>query len=665
MEEKLKTWEIYFKKEEYTVFNQEINLVKEIVECLSKEDTSFIRKMKEKRVFLCEYSLFKKFNCSALLLNCFSCAGSEIIFNLFNELIEIRTKIVNHGILSHFSEINNSCVGNLVSVVGTCVRVGFRKIESLVSYFQCCGCNKIIRKIVENNIHSNPKCSCKSKSFVFMQNHPEMKCIDKQEIKIQEVYSEEQTKIIEVELFGDLVSSCGPGDLIKVTGIVKAKLIGDCYKLFVECNNLEIRNKNSVDLGAVEGAIMDIEVEGILQGGNLQKDIEEEDANTENTNVSFQVFKSLSQEPDLISILISLLFPNIFGHSLIKEGILVSLFGGTKKYVGCNIVRSEIHVLIIGDPGLGKSKMLLNASTVLPKSTYVSGNFTTNSGLTVSITHDNNNEYMVDAGALVVSDGGVCCIDEFDKIDDHASLFEAMEDQRVSLAKGGVCCSVSARATIIAASNPKGGHFNKNKSLKENIRFDTMILSRFDLVFTLVDDLTEEENYKISNQILKKVKEDNTAGRYNKEIIKKYILHSRNCVNPVLSRGAKQRIKEYYSEIRKNKGVSIRNLESLVRIAEAYARMELKAVASLGHAQRAISLYKKLLIKETDNKKVNIGDLLRSYMDDSGKREISKEELVGLIKQTKQTKTVEEVIEMLNFKGEIIKKGEGRYMIVN
>lgn len=649
----LRTWEIYFPTEEYTIYNKEINLIMEIKTKLSEKSLDFFREVKKSRIFECDFEFFAQFQCPASFFRCFSCACSEVIYKMLGEMIYLDTKIVNHNSISQFNEINTSMVGMLVSLIGTCSRVGFKKIENLEGYFQCKGCNKIIKNSIKGNIYKNPKCSCKGKNLIFIQNHPENKCVDKQEIKIQEAHNDNEPasiNVIEVDLYGPLVGTAAPGDLTKITGIVRAELQGDAYKLKIECNNLIVfKNKNSYSFAP-------------------------------SLNTDYQVFKEISETPKLMKILIKALFPNIYGHNLIKVGLVLALFGGTKKFVGSNLVRPEIHALIIGDPGLGKSKLLLNVCGVLPKSTYVSGNFCTSSGLTVSITHDpTTGEYMADAGALVVSDGGVCCIDEFDKIDDHTALFEAMEDQKVTVAKGGVCCSVSARSTVIAASNPRYGHFNTKKGVGENIKFDYGLLSRFDLVYILIDNLTEEENYKISNQILKRritnvdeinslvdnYRDEDVEVPYSKEMFKKYIEYARSSVNPVLSRSAKQKIKEYYLELRKDKGTSIRNLESLIRLTESFAKMELKGVASLNHAQQAINIYKKVFIKEKEeDKKQDAESVLRTFTKEMGRKVISKDELVDVLRTVKKSKSEEEMIEALNFKGVLIKNKDGRYNIV-
>lgn len=662
----LNTWNLYFPNEEYTIFNKEIALIIEIIRSLNLSEIS-LKNIYDTGVFECEYSFYLQLNnntanISNNILKCISCAVSEKIFDIFNKAVFLETRIINHNEVSQFSEVTTERVDSMITLIGTCCRVGFRKVENLESYFECVKCSKILKVQNKNNIYKIPKCECKSKNVVFLANHSSMKCIDKQEIKIQEIFTSDSTiKMMDIDLYGTLVGTVTPGDLIQVTGIVKAELIGEAYKLKIECNNiLIIKNRNNF-------------------------------RNEQYFQSDFEIFKKISEEPNLISIFINNLYPDIFGNTLIKAGLVLSLFGGTRKFAGVQPIRSEIHILIVGDPGLGKSKLLLSTCNILPKSIYVSGNFCTTAGLTVSISHDpNTGEYMTDAGALVVTDGGVCCIDEFDKLDDHTALYEAMDDQQVTVAKGGVCCSVPTRTGIIAASNPKAGHFDNKKSIKDNIKFDESLISRFDLVFILKDDLNERENYEIGNQILKKrhynneiTKDEDLNGMietiradsfiknnkkvYNQEILKKYIEYARITISPILSSAAKNRIKEYYLELRKEKGISTRNLESLMRLTESCARMELKSIASESHALFAINLYKKTVIKEEKLKKegkIKIEDLLKEYVEMAGSNLIDKEKLGELIKNSGTKKSVYEMTELLNFEGIIIKSGNNNFKII-
>jgi DNA helicase MCM8 len=203
--------------------------------------------------------------------------------------------------------------------------------------------------------------------------------------------------------------------------------------------------------------------------------------------------------------------PSIYGHELVKAGITLALFGGVKKHLMDQNkvpVRGDIHVIIVGDPGLGKSQLLQAAASVAPRGIYVCGNTTTNAGLTVAVVKDAmTGDYAFEAGAMVLADRGVCCIDEFDKMSaEHQVLLEAMEQQSVSVAKAGLVASLSARTSVLAAANPVGGHYNRAKTVNENLKMSATLLSRFDLVFILLDKPDELLDKRVSAHIMAYVK---------------------------------------------------------------------------------------------------------------------------------------------------------------
>ncbi|EJW03899.1 hypothetical protein EDEG_01809 [Edhazardia aedis USNM 41457] len=207
----------------------------------------------------------------------------------------------------------------------------------------------------------------------------------------------------------------------------------------------------------------------------------------------YQVFCEMSQNKDIFSIIINTIYDDIYGYEEIKAGLLLGVVSGNKK----NIHRG-INVLLIGDPGLGKSKLLLKTSQIIPKTVYLCGNNTTTAGLTLSLTFDTNtNDYAVEAGAFILADNGVCLIDEFDKIPDVRALYEVLDDGNICYNKGGIYYSLKVNTSLIAATNPKFGCFDKNKTIKDNLSFDERLLSRFDLVFVMFDNYDIDKIQKI------------------------------------------------------------------------------------------------------------------------------------------------------------------------
>ena len=187
-------------------------------------------------------------------------------------------------------------------------------------------------------------------------------------------------------------------------------------------------------------------------------------------------------------------------------GLSLALFGGVQKWAADKdriAVRGDTHCLIVGDPGLGKSQMLQAVASISPRGVYVCGSYSTTSGLTVTLLREGSGDNVLEAGALVLADQGCCCIDEFDKMGhEHQSLLEAMEQQSISIAKAGIICSLPARTSVIAAANPVGGHYNKAKTVAENLKLSPAVLSRFDLIFILIDRPDEALDKLLSEHVM-------------------------------------------------------------------------------------------------------------------------------------------------------------------
>ena len=309
--------------------------------------------------------------------------------------------------------------------------------------------------------------------------------------------------------------------------------------------------------------------------------------------------------------IIKAIAPEIFGNEDVKIAIACQLFAGVRKELPDAMrIRGDINVLLFGDPSVAKSQLLKFAFQVAPIGVYTSGKGSSAAGLTASvIPNKGTGEFYLEGGAMVLADGGIVCIDEFDKMreSDRVAIHEAMEQQTISIAKAGLTAVLNTRAAVLAAANPIFGRFDDLKSARDNIDFQTTILSRFDLIFIIRDIIDEQRDRLTASHILK-VHTNAAASSAGITIqgpeeatpmaLKQYIAYARRTCNPVLSEDAKDLLKSEYVNMRaqidnsESIPITVRQLEALVRISEALAKMELSPDVKEPHVKEAIRLFK-------------------------------------------------------------------------
>jgi len=330
-----------------------------------------------------------------------------------------------------------------------------------------------------------------------------------------------------------------------------------------------------------------------------------------------QEFLELSRRPDLYSLVASCIAPAIYGNADIKKAITCLLLGGSKKILPDGMrLRGDINVLLLGDPGTAKSQLLKFVEKCAPIAIYTSGKGSSAAGLTASVQRDaGTREFYLEGGAMVLADGGVVCIDEFDKMrdEDRVAIHEAMEQQTISIAKAGITTILNARTSVLAAANPVFGRYDDLKSAGENIDFQTTILSRFDLIFIIRDEHDRARDERIAKHVMgihmggQRTHPESamtTQAEISVEKLRRYISYAKSRCAPRLSAEAAEKLSSHFVGIRRQVAraeadadarssipITVRQLESLVRITEALAKLELQSVATERHVDEAIRLF--------------------------------------------------------------------------
>ncbi len=497
----------------------------------------------------------------------------------------IKTRITNYSEHVALRAIRSRHIGRLVHVSGIMMRASEVKPLLVQAMFQCRICDEKIPQTQEEGRYTEPaRCPlCDKKTPMRLLPH-ESQFRDWQKVRIQESPEElppgSMPRSIDIILEGDIVDISRPGDLVKITGLLQTtpdfsrrggKLA--TFNIFIEANGVEVAEKEYEQL-----------------------EISDEDE---------KQIRTLAEDPYVHERIIASIAPSIQGHDSIKESIALLLFGGMAKTLPDGTrLRGKSNILMIGDPGTGKSQILKFVAGLAARGLYTSGKGTTAAGLTAAVVHDTESGAMtLEAGALVLADQGIACIDEFDKMDpnDRTAIHEAMEQHTVSIAKAGIVATLNARTSILAAANPTLGRYESSLSVQDNIRLPFTILSRFDLIWILVDTIEATRDRELAHFILdmhqlKKTKTEQTTPPVSPLFLKKYIGYANRYVLPQLSPEAAEVIENFYVDLRKSAEggaavpITARQLESLVRLSEARAKMALRSKVTKEDAQAAVRL---------------------------------------------------------------------------
>lgn len=429
---------------------------------------------------------------------------------------------------------------------------------------------------------SDPTCRQKG-PFEFMQD--ESTFVDSQDLRLQERPEDlppgQLPRTVNVKLVGsDIVDVARPGDHVSIVGIVRAVA------------------PSRPGIGKLRTFILHLDANSIVVLGK-------EPETSPPTPEEEEKILALARDPWVHRKIMNSIAPSIYGYEHIKEAIMYLLFGGVSKSLPDITVRGEINTLLIGDPGTAKSQLLQYVARIAPRGLYTSGRGTTAAGLTAAVIREKGGSMSLEAGALVLADKGIACIDEMDKMrpEDRVAIHEAMEQHTVSVAKGGIVATLNARTAILAAANPSLGRYEPHRTVAENISLPVTILSRFDLIFVLRDIPNKDSDAKMLEHILEIHKRGASPleAQIEPDLLRKYISYAKT-IKPMLSSAAAKRLGDFYLAMRSASeaegspvAITARQLESLVRIAEARARVALRKEVTVEDAEAAIAIMRRSL----------------------------------------------------------------------
>jgi len=499
------------------------------------------------------------------------------------------------------SELRSDHIGRLIALEGLVRTVTEVRPKVISAAFECQRCGHLFYKEQTTSKFQEPY-DCPNEACdrrgPFKLLLDKSRFVDAQNVRVQESPEElrggEQPQTLNVQFEDDMTGVTFPGDRVVINGILRSYQRttqtgkSTYFDLYLEGNSIEM----------------------------MEQEFEEIDIKPEDE----KEIKDLSKDPMIYENIKRSIAPSIYGYDEVKEALALQLFSGVSKGLPDGTrIRGDIHILLVGDPGIAKSQLLRYISKLSPRGIYTSGKSSTSAGLTATAVKDElgDGRWSIEAGALVLADKGIACVDEMDKMnaEDRSALHEAMEQQTISVAKAGVVATLKSRCSLLAAANPKLGRFDKYEGIAQQINLSPALMSRFDLIFVLTDDPSDARDSKIAHHIGQTTYagEISSRGGYSREeleavmdvirpaiepeVLRKYIAYARKNVFPVLTGEARERLESYYVSLRnqdqdssKPVPVTARQLEGLFRLSESSARLRLSDEITIADAERVIRI---------------------------------------------------------------------------
>lgn len=506
----------------------------------------------------------------------------------------VRARIANFPLHRSIRQINAETIGRITSVSGMVVRASEVKPLAKELVYRCPDNHKTTATQTQGMAVDAPvvcaNAECKHRKLTMMPK--ESHFIDFQILRLQELPEDlppgQIPHYIDINIRQDLVDNARPGDRIILTGLVRieqepvrgvSQANSGLHRLRLEGNNIEF-------LGG--------------RGSKTSRKIEREDISPEEE----KIIQGLVHSPGIYERLVDSFAPHITEHQTVKEAILLLMVGSNQKQLADGSKsRGDINIFLVGDPGTAKSEMLKFCARIAPRGLYTSGRGSTAAGLTAAVVKDKTGMMMLEAGAVVLGDQGLVCIDEFDKMkpEDSSALHEVMEQQSASIAKGGIVATLNARTSILAAANPTGGRYDTFKTIIDNVRTPIPLLTRFDLIFIIRDVASPQRDERIARHILARHTNQGFTNRnvIDPDILTKYFAYAKR-FKPEMTAEAEAVILQYYLDMRKGESsetinATPRQLEGIIRLSTARARLLMKDSVEAEDAERAIYLLNRSL----------------------------------------------------------------------